>query len=66
MTVSESILYIYFGLCVECVNIFLITGTYCQQREVEAITEGMADDEGNFFCIFCVIYKSLAAFLNNT
>lgn len=26
--------------------LFLLTGTYCQQREVEAITEGIDEDEG--------------------
>ena len=28
--------------------IFLTLGTYCQQREVEAITEGVEDDDGLF------------------
>ena len=27
----------------------LALGTYCQQREVEAITEGVEDDDGLFF-----------------
>ena len=27
----------------------LFIGTYCQQREVEAITEGIEEDEGNKF-----------------
>lgn len=30
--------------------IFISTGTYCQQREVEAITEGVEEDEGCCCC----------------
>lgn len=29
---------------------FLLTGTYCQQREVEAITEGVEEDMGCCCC----------------
>jgi len=34
----------------EFVDIFPATGTYCQQREVEAITEGVEEDEGCCCC----------------
>ena len=33
----------------------LSLGTYCQQREVEAITEGVEDDDGKFFFFFCLV-----------
>ena len=35
---------------------FLALGTYCQQREVEAITEGVEDDDGLsiLFCIYVI------------
>ena len=33
----------------------LSLGTYCQQREVEAITEGVEDDDGTFFFFFCLV-----------
>lgn len=29
-----------------CIFVVCLTGTYCQQREVEAITEGIEDNEG--------------------
>ena len=32
----------------------LAPGTYCQQREVEAITEGVEDDDGMYFPCCCV------------
>lgn len=28
------------------------SGTYCQQREVEAITEGIEDNEGKYLCVY--------------
>lgn len=46
-------------------------GTYCQQREVEAISEGVEDDDGRyFFCLrqlrqiinLCLLKKCIAGF----
>ena len=38
-------------------------GTYCQQREVEAITEGVDDDDGMYAEWFLLISPSIALIL---
>ena len=35
-------------LCRVVVTVVVAAGTYCQQREVEAITEGVEDDDGEW------------------
>ena len=42
-----------YGYCIVHVLLYetisiMLSGTYCQQREVEAITEGVEENEGRF------------------
>ena len=36
---------------------FPVLGTYCQQREVEAITEGVEEDEGLYFSFIFIWFS---------
>lgn len=40
-------------------------GTYCQQREVEAISEGPEESSGMYFIKMCLYYLLRCFFINN-